>query len=278
MNSTLFKLIRYSGLPWLFREVVQRHKVTILMFHDLDAEKAAPAFSFLKKHYHVIGLQDYLKARCEGRRLPDKALILTFDDGHVGNYKLLPFIKQFQIPITIFLCSDIVGTHRHFWFKHCGNDPQRLKKLPNQDRLMELKAYGYEQTREYDDVQALSREQIEEMRPWVDFQAHTCFHPCLTQCDDATARSEIQVSKQHLEQDFALMINAFSYPNGDYSPREIQYLKEAGYTCAITVDAGYNDFSTDLFRLKRLSVNDARSQDELIVKSSGCFAFLKKIL
>jgi glutamine amidotransferase len=63
MNNTIFKLLRYSGLPWLFREVVQRHKVTILMFHDLDAEKAAPAFTYLKKHYHVIGLQDYLKAR-----------------------------------------------------------------------------------------------------------------------------------------------------------------------------------------------------------------------
>jgi hypothetical protein len=53
--------------------------------------------------------------------------------------------------------------------------------------------------------------------------------------------------------------------------------QEAGYKCGITVDYGYNDLHTDLFRLKRISVNDGRSLDELIVKSSGCYAFLKQI-
>lgn len=281
MTNAVFKLIRYTGFPFLFRELVQRNKVTILLFHDIDVDNATAAFAFLKKHYHIIGLQEYLEARQTGRQLPKKAVVITFDDGHVGNYQLLPIIREMQIPITTFLCSDIVGTRRHFWFKHCKEllpDCQWMKKLPNLQRLETLKHYGFSQTQEYDDTQALSNEQIEEMRSWVDFQSHTCFHPILPQCDDVTAKAEIALSKEHLEHDYSLHINTISYPNGDYSPRDIHLAQEAGYTCGITVDFGFNDIHTDLFRLKRISVNDGRTLDELVVKSSGCFAFIKKLL
>ena len=278
MNNNIFKLIRYTGIPFLFREIVQRNKVTILLFHDIEAKKAAQAFAFIKKHYNIIGLQDYLQAIESGKLLPKKAVVITFDDGHASNYNLLPILKEYQIPITIFLCSDIVGTRRHFWFKHCGKNPQPFKLLPNPKRLEALKEYGFDQTKEYDAPQALTHEQIEEMRPWVDFQSHTCFHPCLIRCDDETAQAEIALSKQHLERDYALNVNTISYPNGDYTERDIRMAKEAGYTCGITVEYGFNDFHPDLFRLKRISVNDARSQDELIVKTCGCFAYMKDML
>lgn len=277
--SLAYKILRYSGLPLLFRELLQRNKVTILEFHNMKPENAGYAFPWLKKHYNIIGLQDYLNAVRSGKKLPKKAVIFTFDDGHKGNYELLPIIKRLQIPVTIFLCSDIVGTHRHFWFLHSKamfpERHQELKKLSNHLRLERLaESYGFEETREFDDVQALSRAQIEEMKPFVDFQSHTCFHPCLPQCDDKTSYDEISISKHHLEQDYKLNINALAYPNGDYTDREVRFLQEAGYTCGITVDHGYNDLHSDLFRLKRISVNDARSLDELVVKSSGLYAIL----
>lgn len=281
MTNTVFKLIRYTGLPFLFRELVQRNKVTFLMFHDIDVTKATSAFAFLKRKYNIIGLQEYLEARQFGRPLPKKAIVITFDDGHAGNYQLLPIIREMQIPITIFLCSDIVGSHRHFWFRHSKEILpycEQMKKMSNAKRLETLKCYGYEPSQEYDDTQALTREQIEEMREYVDFQSHTCFHPCLPQCDDETAHVEIALSKEHLEQYYSLQINSISYPNGDYSPRDIHLAQKAGYMCGITVDFGFNDVQTDLFRLKRISVNDGRTKDELIVKASGCFAFLKQII
>ena len=281
MNQIIFKLIRYSGLPWLFRETVQRRKTTILLFHDISAERAQWAFPWLKRNYNIIGLQDYIKAVRTGERLPKKSAIITFDDGHASNYDLLPILKELQIPITIFLCSDIIGTHRHFWFKHSKNiksNHEHLKKLSNAQRLEAMKSFGYEQTKEYEDVQALTHEQIKEMSAWVDFQSHTCFHPCLPQCDDETAQKELALSKQHLEQNYSFSINTISYPNGDYTERDIRLAKESGYICGITVDFGFNDLNPDMFRLKRISVNDARTRDELIVKSSGCFAFLKRLL
>ena len=51
--------------------------------------------------------------------------------------------------------------------------------------------------------------------------------------------------------------------------------KEAGYSCGVTVDSGYNDTHTDLFRIKRFSVNDAKSITELMVKASGIYALIK---
>lgn len=278
MSNIVYKILRWSGVAWLWREVVQRRKVTFLLFHDMEADDAERNFGYLKRHYNIIGLNDYLDAVNDNRKLPSNAIVITFDDGHASNYVLLPVIKKMEIPVTIFLCSSIVGTQRHFWFRHCEEMKSRVelfKKMTNEQRLKELDAYGFVQQQEYADTQALQKEQIDEMKPWVNFQSHTCFHPILPQCDDATAEKEIAESKNQLESSFGLTINSISYPNGDYSTRDIQLAKEAGYKCGVTVDSGYNDINTDLFRLKRFSVNDAKSTAELMVKASGCYALLK---
>lgn len=278
MNGIIYKVLRWSGAAWLWREAVQRRKVTFLLFHDMEADAAERNFGYLKQHYNIIGLNDYLDAVHNKKHLPNKAVVITFDDGHVSNYALLPIIRRMQIPVTIFLCSSIVGTHRHFWFRHSTEiKPQveALKKIPNEQRLERLRQYGFAQEQEYDEIQALSKEQIEEMTPWVNFQSHTCFHPILPQSDYTTAENEIKDSKQQLEETFGLTINALSYPNGDYSERDIYLAQTAGYECGVTADSGYNDMKTDLFRLKRFSVNDAKNTTELMVKASGCYALLK---
>lgn len=278
MSNIVYKILRWSGVAWLWREVVQRRKVTFLLFHDMEVHDAERNFAYLKRHYNIISLNDHLDAVRNNRKLPSKAIVITFDDGHASNYVLLPVIKKMEIPVTIFLCSSIVGTQRHFWFRHCEEMKPRVelfKKMTNEQRLKELDAYGFVQQQEYADTQALQKEQIDEMKPWVNFQSHTCFHPILPQCDDATAEKEIAESKNQLESSFGLTINSISYPNGDYSTRDIQLAKEAGYKCGVTVDSGYNDINTDLFRLKRFSVNDAKSTAELMVKASGCYALLK---
>ena len=82
-------------------------------------------------------------------------------------------------------------------------------------------------------------------------------------------------SKQYLEERHGLDIYGMAFPNGDYSERDIALLKAAGYQYALSLDYGFNTAETDKFRLKRLSVNDADQQDELIVKASGVWWFFK---
>jgi hypothetical protein len=63
MHKLLFKILRYCGLPYLFREVVQRRRVTIVMMHDMSLTAARQAFSYWKCHYNIIAMQDYFNAR-----------------------------------------------------------------------------------------------------------------------------------------------------------------------------------------------------------------------
>ena len=135
MPDIIFKILRYSGLPFLFRRIIQQNKVTIIMMHDISSLAAEQAFLFWKQNYNLISFRDYLEARENNKRLPPRSLILTLDDGHKSNYRLLPLINELHIPVTIFLCSDITGTHRHFWFINMNIDVDKLKEIPDNDRI-----------------------------------------------------------------------------------------------------------------------------------------------
>ena len=252
------------------------------MFHDLGentAETADRSFAYLAKKYNIIDLNKLIAAieKKDFSDIPPKALVITFDDGHIRNYEMLPAIKKHNIPITIFLCASIINTNRHFWFSHISDSALRgkLKLIPTQERLNILSKTGYKQDKEFEDPEALQKEQIEEMIPFVNMQSHTLFHPILPMCEYDEAKHEIAQSKKKLEEDYNLNINAIAYPNGDYSMREVELIKATGYKCGITVDYGFNTIETDPFRLKRISAGDTEDINELVVKASGLWACMK---
>ncbi len=278
LRNLFFLLMRYSGMPFLIRELFQRRRVTIVMLHDPAPDVAEKTFAYLASRYHIIDLNTFLEARRRGdsRALPPKAMIITMDDGHIRNYQLLPIIKKLNIPITIFLCAGIINTNRHYWFKFKHPDlfKPALKQMPTREKLEWLAEAGFWPEKEFPNPLALTKDQIREMKPHVNFQGHTSFHPCLPRCTRQAAWEEIAGSKQILEQDFGLPVNAIAFPNGDYSERDIELVKAAGYSCAITVDFGFNTIHTDPFRLKRLSIDDADNVDTVCVKASGIWTLL----
>ena len=222
--------MRYSGLPFLLREFIQREKVTILMFHNIKKEPAKKAFDYLQKRYNLISLNEFIYANEKKiNNLPKKALILTFDDGHKDNFELLPIIKEYKIPITIFLCSEIINTNRHYWFLYDNLKMAKsiLKKMPNQERIKTMSGWGFEQKKEFDVKQALARNQILEMSEYINFQSHTRFHPNLSKCEDIEAYDEILGSKISLENNYGFQINSIAYPSGDYSNKTIEITKKS---------------------------------------------------
>jgi len=279
-NKFLYKLLRITGLTLIFREVIQKNKVTIVLFHDMSLDIAEQSFTYLQRHYNIISLNDFLVAVENKMALPRKSLILTFDDGHIGNFDLLPIIKRLNIPVTIFLCAGIINTKRNFWFRYEKRSQPKdyLKRIPNLQRVNFLKEDGFLHDKEFSAPYALQESHIQQMKPFINFQSHTLFHPILPMCTDKEAREEIFGSKTLLENRYHLDVNAISYPNGDYSNRDVELVKEAGYKCGVTVDFGFNTINTDLYRLKRFSVNDATGYSELIVKASGLWAFAKKFI
>ena len=49
----------------------------------------------------------------EGKELPDKPIVLTFDDGYIDNYEdVLPILESYDMQATIFMISDAVNTKR----------------------------------------------------------------------------------------------------------------------------------------------------------------------
>ena len=158
-----------------------------------------------------------------------------------------------------------------------GMDIRELKTKKNLNLTDELKLIGFEKDKLFKDRQSLSANEILEMKPYIDFQSHTNYHPILTNCSSELAYSEIKLSKEKLEQLLSKRIDILSYPNGNYSKREMDFSIKAGYSLALTLDCGFNDRTTDLMSLKRIALQDNDDKNELISKISGVWCFIKNL-
>jgi peptidoglycan/xylan/chitin deacetylase (PgdA/CDA1 family) len=246
-----------------------RDRVAILIYHDPEPEVLDAHIEHLKKYVEFIPLARAIEPGC-GR--PRAAI--TFDDGHVNNAKLLPVFKKHGIRPTIYLCSSIVTRDRMHWWLHPVArrlGVRRLIRMNNKQRLHLLRQNGFEQ--DYLDsagsISGLSAEQIAEMRPYVDFQSHTRFHPTLPECDEAECRDELGGSKSELEQLLGTRCEHFAYPYGMYGSREVAILRELGYKSARTTDAGWNGGGSDPYRLKGFDIDDQSSTAWLRVQLTG---------
>jgi peptidoglycan/xylan/chitin deacetylase (PgdA/CDA1 family) len=264
----------------LIRTTIQRNRVTILVYHSPTEATMVEHLRFLRTRYRIITLRRFVDAhrRNEIDKLPRKSLVITFDDGHRSNQCLTDLLSRLRIPATVFVCTGIVGTGRRFWFRHVPNAAE-LARVPDDERLRRLEANGLVAEIDGAEREALSRPEMEAMSQGTfDFQSHTISHPILPQCVAAKAEREIVESKRQLEEDYGFDVYALAYPNGDYSDRECALTQAAGYECALTVDLGFNSGKTDLFRLKRISIDDGDGKAELTVKACGLWGLLKRLV
>jgi peptidoglycan/xylan/chitin deacetylase (PgdA/CDA1 family) len=278
VRAVVFRLLRLTLLPLLLRETVQRRRITLLLYHDPSPQTFEKHLEVLQRLYRIVSLREVVERLNDGlgRRLPPKSVVLTLDDGHRSNFHLKPLLERLDVPVTIFICSGIVDSRRRFWFKH-AQDVTELKALSDEQRVERLREVGFDEDAEWPEREALSKDEILEMaRSHVDFQSHTVSHPILPQSSDGKARDEIFRSRSELEDGYGFDVYALSYPNGDYSPREIELAREAGYSCGVTVDLGFNMAGTDPFRLKRICIDENDGIDELIVKASGLWGVISR--
>ena len=74
---------------------------------------------------------------------------------------------------TIFLCSQVVGTDRPFWWTVKGIDREVLKRVPNHERLSRLAAIGVQNG----ERRALSQTELRALAGRVKFGARACTRP-----------------------------------------------------------------------------------------------------
>ena len=120
----------YGGYPFfkfVTRRLIGKRCVFILLYHKIGpqappllGETVLPEdferqIQFLKKRYIIIDLKD-LKASISNANSLRDLVVLTSDDGYRDNYlHAFPIIKKYNVPLTIFLTTDVIGTHRLLW-------------------------------------------------------------------------------------------------------------------------------------------------------------------
>ena len=254
LRALIFLLLRRTGVPWVVRHTVQRRRVTILVYHNPPPAVMERHLELLCRLYNVVSLRDYV----EKRAMPPGALIVTLDDGYAENFALRDAFARFSVIPTIFVCTGIVGTNHGFWFLHVGEA-------------------GFDPSEELAVREALSDVEINDLAAVADIQAHTVTHPLLPRCTPEQAEEEIAQSKRDLEQRFGLDVYAFAYPNGEYTERDAQLARTAGYRCALAVGGRTNGGSADIYALRRITVDDHDGIDELVVKASGLWPWLERV-
>ena len=98
----------------------------VLQYHHVDvgtpsitsispADFAAHLQYLDDNKFNILPLNEISKALQDGKELPDKVIAITFDDAYVSIYtEAYPLLRSKNIPFTIFVATDLVGSSRRY--------------------------------------------------------------------------------------------------------------------------------------------------------------------
>lgn len=103
----------------------RRGGLRVLMYHRVgdhpgrDSVTAADLdrqIEWLKAHGHAfVSFSDLLAHRTYGARLPDRPVLLTFDDGTRDHFEeLLPILQRHRVPAGLFVVASFVGREMEY--------------------------------------------------------------------------------------------------------------------------------------------------------------------
>lgn len=71
---------------------------------------------FLKDHFDIVSLGSLFAEATIDRPARRPRCAITFDDGWRDNYDVaFPILRKYDIPATVFVATDFIGTERAFW-------------------------------------------------------------------------------------------------------------------------------------------------------------------
>jgi len=195
---------------------------TTLFVHP---EHFAFQMALLKRLFAVLPLDEFV-ARLRSRRLPPKAIALTFDDGTVDFVEnALPALVGECLPATLFVVAGKLG-QKMDWLNRCGIPP----------------------------IPLLSAETLRDLPSLIDLGSHSLTHRRLSSLTEAELCAEVTESKGMLEQLVGRPVRWFAYPFGETSEAMQAKVQEAGYEAAFTTQRGWATSANSLWALPRLAV------------------------
>jgi hypothetical protein len=243
----------------------------ILLYHDPKPAVIDAHLEYLSKVSKIVSLPKLWSSFSDG-----PLAVITIDDGAVGNLNLNEVFQKHRVRPMLYLCTGTIFCNGGFWWNSVGSKHERekFKTLDNKVRKQLLNGSGFDETKKVTPRQAIPVDRLQELQEWADLGAHTRYHPILIRCADQECEEEILGSKNELLP-FGIVLNDFAYPNGDYSDREVGFVKNAAFRSARTCDPGWNCLKTDPFRLKCLVIDDDASIDKFAVQLTGLTALTK---
>jgi len=182
---------------------------------------------YLKDNYKILRISELLKCLKE-KKVFQKGIVITFDDGYADNYEFaLPILEKLRIPAAFFVCGGNIGKSEEFVRKY---------------------------------YRALSINELQKMikSECVEIGGHTVNHTRLSALSKNEQRKEIEENKNYLEKIINKKILAFSYPYGrkrDYNLDTIEIVKN-NYQIAFSNFPGIIRNNSHIYELPRFLIRD----------------------
>ncbi|GAB4519090.1 MAG: hypothetical protein OHK0046_27590 [Anaerolineae bacterium] len=168
--------------------------------------------------YTTVSLEDVYHALTVGAALPEKPIVLTFDDGHLDHYTdAFPALREFGFTGTFFIITDLPDT---------GN------------------------------VDYMSWAQIQEMAAaGMHIAAHSKTHRDLRERDMDFLVYEIVGSMESVAAHTGIPNRTFAYPAGRYDEQTLAVMRSIPATVAVTTEPGAYHTTDGLLEIPRLRIS-----------------------
>ncbi len=232
------------------------HGVPILMYHSIAAlenprydrwcvstQRFHQQMSVLAANgYAVLTTGDYVHRLLSKAAMPDRFVVLTFDDG-LRDFLTgaLPILEKFGCPATLYVVAGRVGLTSR-WLAPLG-EGQRAMLTTKDLRFL--------------------------VQSGIEIGGHTMTHPELDILDPTTAMAEIGGSRRVLEDILGLSVGSFAEPHGYNSPRTREIVERAGYHSAVRVRHAHSAWNECRFGLSRLIITEDLDADRFLALIAG---------
>lgn len=192
---------------------------------------------------HPIDLETFCAAQ-GGGSLPDRPVLVTFDDGYRSVFELArPILKRYRIPAAVFVNSEPVKTQRLFWF-------DAVARARGEEAVSEMRALpdeGWRQASQAFDTPAgaaphlapMTESQVRQLADeGVAIGVHSASHAPLGGAPVAVQEHELASCRAALETWTGRPADTLAYPFGapqlDYDEGTIAVASRLGFRAGFT--------------------------------------------
>ena len=267
-NDNEFTILSYHEIAFKGETLDSTYTVTPPNF--------ASQMEWLVNHgYHFISVNDIINYRKHGKPLPDKAVLITFDDGYHSVYEnAFSVIKKYKIPTVIALVGSWLKEKEKVNFS--GQIIDRNKFL-SQKEIKEMVASGLVEigSHSYDMHHGIIGNPQGNMEPAVTTRMYLTDKNSYEDASSYEKRvyKDLLENNNFLEKYTGQRPRVMVWPYGHYNKEVRQIAEKLGMPVGLTLDDGSNTRITPLWGLRRILVDNTMTlkglEDNMYVRNEN---------